>query len=97
MRLIKVVLAGAAIGVILAAFRDFENRRWLAVPYRGGGAPGAAGEAEPVLGYDGMDQDTLIEWLGDADLDRATLQRMRRYEQVNMGREPVLAAISDLI
>lgn len=93
MRLLKVLLAGAAVGVIVAAFRDFENRTWL-VPAGAAGSDEAGG-TEPVLGYDGMDQDTLLDWLGEADLDDATLERMHRYELANHGREPVLSAIED--
>ena len=100
MNLFKALLAGAAIGVIVTAFRDSENDTWLipAVPLGGrGGRPGPDELPEPVLGYDGMDQETLIDWLGDARLDRSSLTRMRRYEMGNRGREAVLAAIDDLL
>jgi len=101
MRLLKLLLAGAAIGVILVAFRDSENETWLLPvgPMGGGGGLGGGGiadiDTEPVLGYDGMDQDTLLDWLDGANLDPATLERMHRYELANRGREPVLAAIED--
>ena len=105
MRFWKVLLGAAAVGAIALAFRDFENRRWLgpAVP----GGPGAlegdedeeGGEwvEEPVLGYDGMDRDTLVDWLDDADLDETVLLRIRRYEEANEGREPVLDKVDDLL
>ena len=35
--------------------------------------------------------------LGEARLDRTSLERMRRYEQSHLSRGPVLAAISDLL
>lgn len=95
MNLLKALLATAAVGVILVAFRDFEGQRWMVPALDRDGSP-ADGE-EPILGYDGMDQDTLIEWLADADLDRATLLRARRYEAAHRRREPVLAAIGDLL
>ena len=99
MQLLKFLLAGAAIGVILTAFRDFDNETWL-VPVRPGGGAGTADDEldddeEPVLGYDGMDVDTLLEWMDDADLDPETLERMHRYELARRGREPVLSAIED--
>lgn len=97
MRLFKILLAGAAMGVILAAFRDFEHEAWL-VPARLGGADGGdpdGGEMEPVLGYDGMDVDTLLDWLGDAELDSDTVERMHRYELAHRGRDAVLSALED--
>lgn len=103
MNLLKVLLAGAAVGVIVTAFRDYENETWLVPerPFRGFAGAGTGvdeePETEPLLGYDGMDQDTLIDWLGDADLDRETLLRVRAYEAQNRNREPVLAAVEDLL
>lgn len=96
MNFFKLLLAGAAVGVILVAFRDSENRTWL-LPASPGGADGDGESTEPVLGYDGMDAETLLDWLGDAQLDRETLLRMHRYEERNRAREAVLAAISDLL
>jgi hypothetical protein len=52
---------------------------------------------EPVLGYDGMDLQTVVEWLESADLDSATLRRIRAYEQRNRSRESVLDTLNDLI
>ena len=75
--------------------------------FRGGAAPGGAprgpiGEyadtdEEPVLGYDGMDRDTLIEWLQDSALDEETLLYIERYERSKENREPVLDAVGDLL
>jgi hypothetical protein len=102
MNWIKALLATAAVGVIVIAFRDSENERWLAPTGRGQGDRDAGnyipdGEEEPVLGYDGMDQEALLDWLVDARLDRSTLARIRRYEAENLGRESVIEAVEDLL
>jgi hypothetical protein len=67
-----------------------------------GAATGAIGEyadtdEEPVLGYDGMDRDSLIEWLHDSALDEETLLHIERYERSKENREPVLDAVGDLL
>jgi hypothetical protein len=99
-RLLKVMLGVAAVGVVAIAFRDSARGRWLRPALPGGDDDGdvliADGE-EPVLGYDGMDRDTLLDWLSDADLDRDTLLRIRAYETANMGRDAVLDAVDDLL
>ena len=73
---------------------------------RGAGSQGFVGEGigeyadddeEPVLGYDGMDRDSLIEWLRDASLDEETLLYIERYERARENREPVLDAVGDLL
>lgn len=92
----KALLAGAAVGVILIAFRDAENQRWLApagLSDRLTGPPRDDLEQEPVLGYDGMDEETLLDWLDGAELDGETLMRTRWYEQRHLAREPVLDAL----
>lgn len=96
MNLFKLLVAGAAIGVILSAFRDFEQQSWLS-PAGLRTAGGDELDEEPVLGYDGMDVDTLLDWLEQAGLDRSRLEAMRAYEQAGQGREAVLRAIDDLI
>jgi hypothetical protein len=105
----KVLLGAAAAGAIVLAFRDFENGGWLQPAVPGGRWPEGGNlllededdEAElleePVLGYDGMDRDMLVDWLDDADLDERTLLRVRRYEVANENREPVLDRIDDLL
>ena len=107
MNALKVVLGAVAAGTIVLAFRDFEGGGWLQPALPGG--EWAEGDLlleededealleEPVLGYDGMDRDTLIAWMDDADLDEATLLRIRRYEVANQDREPVLDRIDDLL
>jgi len=107
MRLLKVLLGVAAAGAVVVAFRDFRNRRWLgpALPGLAGaeddllaeGEEGGEELEEPVLGYDGMDRDTLVAWLDDADLDEETLLRIRRYEVATQNREPVLDQVDDLL
>ena len=101
MRLIRLLVGVAAAGVVAAAFRDSVRGRWLrpALPFGGDDEEGgiALGGREPVLGYDGMDRDTLLEWLRDADLDRDTLLRIQAYESANLAREPVLEAVEDLL
>lgn len=107
MNALKVVLGAVAAGTIVLAFRDFEGGGWLQPALPGGGwdegdllleeDEDEALLEEPVLGYDGMDRDTLVAWLEDADLDEATLLRIRRYEVANQDREPVLDRIDDLL
>ncbi|HET7322694.1 MAG TPA: hypothetical protein VFI96_09385 [Longimicrobiaceae bacterium] len=97
MKLWKLLLAGSALALVAAAFRDFENDRWL-LP--AGFGPGAAGPAEdeaeePILGYDGMDEDTLLAWLDDAGLDRQMLLSIYDYEERHLGRQEILAALDD--
>ena len=95
MKTIKWLFAGILVGVIAVAFRDMERGEWLrpTVPQRR--IP--AGAEEPVLGYDGMDQETLLDWLTDAELDAAALERVLRYEEQNLAREPVLSLLEDLL
>jgi hypothetical protein len=103
MRVLKVLLGVAAVGAIALAFRDFRNERWLQPPLPGGGdgdrdlLDDDQEMEEPVLGYDGMDRDTLVDWLDDADLDEDTLLRIRRYEEATESREPVLDKVDDLL
>lgn len=103
MKLWKLLFAGVAVGVIASAFRDFDNETWLVPAGVGGDDEGDAGMEdddeveEPILGYDGMDVDTLLDWLDSAELDRGTLLRMHDYEESHLAREPVLTAIDDLL
>ena len=104
MRALKVLIGAAAGAAIVLALRDFRNGGWLKPALAGGRDGGLLLEdddeeflEEPVLGYDGMDRDTLVEWLDDADLDERTLLRVRHYEQETDAREPVLDKIDDLL
>src|SRR5215218_6037078 len=103
MRALKVLIGAAAGAAIVLALRDYRNGGWLrpAVP---GGYRLDDGDLrleddeddlleEPVLGYDGMDRDTLVDWLDDADLDERALLDIRRYELGTGNREPVLDKI----
>ena len=93
MRLLKMLLAGAAVGVIVIAFRDFDQGRWIAPPLGPGGED--QDEAEPILGYDGMDVDAILDWFDQTGPDRATLVRMRDYETHHLAREAVIEAIGE--
>jgi hypothetical protein len=94
MKTVQWMLAGILVGIVAVAFLDFEKGRWLspALP-----VPDEPDGEEPVLGYDGMDQETAIDWLGDAELDSETIERIIRYEEANRRREPVLSALEDLL
>jgi hypothetical protein len=104
MRLGRILLGAVAVGAIVVAFRDVRGGRWL-LPALGGAEDEDElleelegedeVEEEPVLGYDGMDRDTVVDWLRDATLDEATLLRMERYERGHENREPVLEVITD--
>lgn len=95
MKTLKWILAGLIVGVIAAAFRDWNRGVWLspALPHQ----IDEPGGEEPVLGYDGMDQETLLDWIDSSDLDPDTIERMLRYERANQGREPVLEALEELL
>jgi hypothetical protein len=104
MRLGRILLGAAAIAAIALAFRDLQGGRWLRPALPGEEdddldelleEEGEQEEEEPVLGYDGMDRDTVVEWLREATLDEGTLMRMERYERAHHNREPVLDAITD--
>ena len=105
MRALKVLIGAAAGAAIVLALRDYRQGGWLrpALPGTGRDDDLLLEDdeedllEEPVLGYDGMDRDTLMEWLDDADLDESTLLRIRRYELETENREPVLDRIDDLL
>ncbi|HET6231342.1 MAG TPA: hypothetical protein VFE05_14815 [Longimicrobiaceae bacterium] len=102
MNFLKLLVGTAAVGTIVMAFRDGENGRWLSpaipeLPALGLGGGDADDETEPVLGYDGMDRDTLIDWLNEADLDVPTLRRIRAYEMAHQARQSVLDTVIDLL
>lgn len=94
MNTLKLLVGGAAVGVILTAFRDFENNAWFAPTLGLRSTPvSPINETEPILGYDGMDVETLRDWLAEARLDRATLRRIREYESAHRARQSVLSAV----
>ena len=106
----KFALGAAAVAVIALAFRGALRGGSLEAALegndRGDGRGFVGGEGvgeyadddeEPVLGYDGMDRDSLIEGLRDASLDEETLLHIERYERARENREPVLDAVGDLL
>jgi hypothetical protein len=95
MKTIKWLLAGIIVGFIAVAFRDLERGEWLypAIPRRSD----SPGGEEPLLGYDGMDQETLLEWIPAANLDEGTLRAIMRYERANLDRGPILDALEEMI
>ncbi len=94
MKTLRILLAAATVGVIVLAFRDVQRGVWLrpALP-----AEPEPSEREPILGYDGMDQETLLEWIDDAGVDEVTIARIAEYEEANRNRQPVLDALQDLL
>jgi hypothetical protein len=95
MNKLKWLVAGAVVGVIAIAFRDWERGGWLRPA--GLGLDVVDAEREPVLGYDGMNQEALLEWLDSAELDSPTLEKMISYEERHLAREPVLETLADLL
>ncbi len=95
MKTLKWLLAGTLVGVIAVAFRDFEHGTWLKPQLFGGDEP--IGPEEPILGYDGMDQETLLDWLSSADLQPDDLEHMLAYEENNLDRAPVIELIEELL
>jgi hypothetical protein len=95
MKTLRWLVAGIVVGVIAVAFRDFERGEWLrpTLPRR----TSEPDEREPILGYDGMDQETLLEWLEDSDLDSPTVEEMIRYEEDHLSREPVLSRLEEIL
>lgn len=94
MNKLRWLVAGILVGVIAVAFRDMERGEWISPPIpRRDIEPE---EEEPVLGYDGMDQETLFDWISESDLDDDTIDRILDYERAHADREPVIAALEDL-
>lgn len=100
-KMLALVGAAAAFG-LAAAWAYLTRGPALEPAARGGpraGRPAAPvhEEEEPILGYDGMDRDTLVAWIRDADLDEDTLIRIHEYEATNEGRERVLRTVSEML
>lgn len=96
MKLLKLLAVGAAVGVIVIAFRDQDDGRSLARALPGGGSlDDEVDETEPMLGYDGMDVGALLDWFDQAAPDPALLERIRAYEMTHLAREAVLGALDD--
>jgi hypothetical protein len=97
MKALRLLAGLAVVGAAVAALRQVAARGGLPRLGRGEVPRAEPGGTEPVLGYDGMDRDTLIDWLSDADLDRETLLAVRAYEEANRAREPVLETVATLL
>jgi hypothetical protein len=98
MNRLKWFAGGLLIGLVLSTLRDQDRGDWVSGGRVGDGADGDVDlEEEPVLGYDGMDQETLLEWIEGATLDDETIERMIRYESGNRRRAPVLDVLHDLL
>lgn len=95
MKKLKWLLAGVVIGVIAVAFRDLDRGEWLSPQLPRKREP--VGPEEPVLGYDGMDQETVLDWLASANLDASALDHILRYEAANLNRGPVIELLEELL
>lgn len=95
MKTIKWLLAGVLVGIIAVAFRDMDRGEWLRPTLPRRHEP--VGPEEPVLGYDGMEQETVLDWLTEANLDEETLEHVYRYEEQNLAREPVLDLLREML
>jgi len=92
MKTLQWMLAGVAVGLIIAAVRELRYRSLASAAL-----VSIADGPEPVLGYDGMDQEAILEWLPYAELDADLLEEIGRYEVATRAREPVLDLIDDLL
>lgn len=52
--------------------------------------PGEVEAAEPILGYDGLEVDGVLEWIRDADPDADQLRAMLQYEAGHRDRLEVM-------
>ncbi len=91
MKTLEWMVLGLAGGMLVAGIREIRRRR------AHGGYIFIAEFEEPVLGYDGMDQETLMEWLEDAWLNEEQLETILEYEDATLCREPVLALVDELM
>jgi len=93
------MLAGLLAGLLLSTVRRMDRRELHideeAGDDRGGVGPGVS--EEPILGYDGMDQETILEWVEEAGLDEESVERILEYEEATRRRQPVLDALHDLL
>ncbi len=44
-----------------------------------------------------MDQETLLDWIEEAEVDDVTAARIAKYEEANRHRQPVLDALQELL
>lgn len=50
---------------------------------------------EPILGYDGMDLDTVLGWIEDVDPEPNRLRALLAYERTHRDREAVVKECRD--
>ncbi len=93
--MIKRLLVGGLVGGVTAVAARLAMR--TATGETGLERETDPGDSEPVLGYDGMDRDVLIDWLERAKPDTDTLRRIDAYERMHHGREAVLEKVSELM
>lgn len=85
------LVAGVVYGLATRDDRSRERRRRIALRTQ------TEDQQEPILGYDGMDQETLLEWLDDAELDGDQIEQIIRYEERHARREPILSTLHERI
>jgi hypothetical protein len=90
MKLMRLLLLAAGGAYLYRRMTGREEGGDTAIAHRYDGA-------EPVLGYDGMDLQTVVPWLESANLDRGTLLRIRAYETRNQARDAVLDTLDSLL
>jgi len=94
MKTLRWIVAGLVLGLIGSALRNvMRGDTGATPPQRRAIEPNGP---EPVLGYDGMDQETLLEWLPAAGLDFETLDEIIQYEEANLQREVVLELLEEM-
>lgn len=52
-------------------------------------------DPEPVLGFDGMSVDDVLDWIRDADPEPAVIRRILGYERGNRARDPIIRECRD--
>jgi hypothetical protein len=98
MNRLKWFAGGLLLGLVLSGLRDQDRGDWVSAGRMGEDRDSDVDlEEEPVLGYDGMDQETILDWIDGATLDDETIERMIRYESGNRRRGPVLDVLHDLL
>ncbi|CAN5350479.1 hypothetical protein BH20GEM2_BH20GEM2_06360 [soil metagenome] len=104
-RLMIGLASGTVLGVLTLAMRRWQGDTQafdsqplaLPAPTRTPDIAPRHEDEEPILGYDGMDAETLIDWLERADLDTIALRRVRGYETRHRDRQDVLQVVDDLL
>lgn len=76
------------------------SRRFAGLPPKLAGAPDrqpgmVSPDPEPILGFDGMTVDDVLDWIRDADPDPALLRRILGYERGHRRRDPIIRECRD--